>query len=275
MRGSDQDVVRTIATFRDHPAMIAWKIIDEPYCASEALIKRYRAAKEADPYRPAFINWDHWYPRLGGRGSLLATDIGSRDAYPSGASSWVVDLASPVEDMALAFSVMGRDCVTLGKAAGFWQQIYGTDDAFREPTPAELRCFVFLGLIHRVRLTYYFTCIPMCVALWDTVAAVGGEMEWLCGRLASPEATELDRGTRGPVHYALWATGKNEACLLLCNAHTADSEFSLSLSHYGKAQARAARARDGSRVLPIRDGVLRTKLSPCEAGIYVLVGKGE
>jgi len=275
MRGSDQDVVRTIATFRDHPAMIAWKIIDEPYCASEALIKRYRAAKEADPYRPAFINWDHWYPRLGGRGSLLATDIGSRDAYPSGASSWVVDLATPMEDMALAFSVMGRDCVTLGKAAGFWQQIYGTDDAFREPTPSELRCFLFLGLIHRVRLTYYFTCIPMCVALWDTVAEAGGEMEWLCGQLASPEVIEIDRGTQSHVHYALWATGKNQACLLLCNAHTADSELSLSLSRYGREQARVVKSHDGRRVLPIREGVLRTKLLPYEAGMYVLTGAGE
>jgi len=270
LQGTDADVVRTITGLRDHPAMVAWKIIDEPYGSSKALLARYKAAKKADPYRPAFINWDHWYPRLGGRGILLASDIGSRDAYPSGASSWVVDLARPVADMALAFSVMGDDCVTYGKGAGFWQQIYGTDDAFREPTPAEIRCFVHLGLIHRVRLTYYFTCIPMYVPLWNAMAQVGKDMEILSQQLATPAAMAVARGRQGPVHYALWKTGQSKGCLLVCNSDTADAELSLTAPTLKNIGATAARRVSSDESVAMADRGLWLTLSPYESRMYIL-----
>ena len=270
LQGTDADVVRTITGLRDHPAMVAWKIIDEPYGSSKALLARYEAAKRADPYRPAFINWDHWYPRMGGRGTLLASDIGSRDAYPSGASSWVVDLARPVGDMALAFSAMGDDCATYGKGAGFWQQIYGTDDAFREPTPAEIRCFVHLGLIHRVRLTYYFTCIPMYVPLWDAMARVGKDLEILSQQLASREAMEIARGHQGAVHYALWKTGQSKGCLLVCNSGTTDAEFSLPSPALKSIGAAAARRVSNDESVAIADRGLGLRLSPYESRMYIL-----
>lgn len=270
MRGTQADVVRTITSFRDHPAIAAWKVIDEPYCASKVLEELYAAAKGADPYRPAFVNWDHWYPGFGGRGSLLVSDIGSKDGYPFGATNWVVDLARPIGDMAQAFAVMGDDCAMLGKAGGFWQQIYGTDDAFREPTPAELRCLVVLGLIHRVRLTYYFTAIPMCVKLWDTIAEFGKMMEVFNQELASSEAFELERGQQGDVHFALWKTGAGRGCLLVANAAAAHVDFSVPVPALAGSGMLTAHSCGGDERAPIQRGRFRATLSPYQANLYFL-----
>jgi hypothetical protein len=268
LQGGNEDIVRTICSLQDHPAIVAWKIIDEPYGDPAKLLELYRAAKEADPYRPAFINWDHWYPGMGGCGSLMASDIGSRDAYPFGASSWVVDLARPMADMAVAFSAMGRDCVTHGKAAGFWQQIYGTDDAFREPTPAELRCCVFLSLVHRVRLTYYFTCIPMCVKLWETLDRLGREMELFNAGLSRPEAFELATGQQNGVHFSLWQTGPDASCLLLCNPAAKEVQFRLSLPLRGKTGLCVLEGLSRQPQGELRGENLQIKVSPYEAGIF-------
>jgi len=266
--------VRTITAFRDHPAILCWYLVDEPegwWEQSEGgkqeadLVDLYRAAKAADPYRPSQINWYSWRPGRGGYGTLDATDLGSLDRYP------IARTANPMKSIADIVSLMNTDCRHRAQPTAFWCQMYGYDDAVREPTPAEERCMTYLCLIRGMRLVYYFIYKPMSPDLWASMKPLGDEIATLEPLLGHPDARELAVGTTADtVHYSLWRTGDDELLLMAANAGYERVEGTFDLSAEVGLGRKAAAVLFEDRSIKLRGGKLTDSFEPCARHVYRL-----
>jgi len=261
-------VVRTIKRLKDHPAIIAWYLVDEPegwWSSQEGgkkeddLIDLYRAAKEADPYRPAQINWYAWTKGKGGYGSLDATDIGSLDRYPVGRGTNAIKAVGDI------VQIMNDDCRPRFQPTAFWVQMYGYDDAVREPTPAEERGMTYVCLIHGMRLIYYFIYKPMSRDLWESMKPLGDELRVLQPILTDPEANELAVGIQGKVvHYCLWERG-GKHYLIACNGSDEGVEVTFDLSRFIKGPLpHKATTLFAKQPIHLKGGRLKTTFKPNE-----------
>ncbi|MBM4049000.1 MAG: hypothetical protein FJ279_28205, partial [Planctomycetes bacterium] len=173
-------VVRWVEMFRDHPALLAWKMVDEPEgwwegkIGTEAeIMDLYQAMRRADPHHPVFKNHWAWKRGYGSYGGLEATDIYSVDRYPIG-RQWnaMQVMADLIDDMAF-------DGARDGKPVAIWLQMYGSYDSPREPTVAEHRCQTYITLIHGARLIFGFIYKPMSVELWRSMPGLAEEVRTL------------------------------------------------------------------------------------------------
>jgi hypothetical protein len=222
-------VTGTIEALKDHPMVAAWMILDEPsrWWANsnrneQQIGELYKAAKQADPHRAVFINDNVWTPGKGGYGSLDATDIGCFDVYPIG------QFGNAVKLVADKCAAVGRDSLATGKPSAFWLQLYGYDDAVREPTPAEARAMTYLAYISGIRALLYWIYKPMNPALWDGMKQTGAEIDRLDRTLMRSRCTRI--GTvELSTHYALWES--EAGCYLVaCNASAEPAEIEFDLS---------------------------------------------
>jgi hypothetical protein len=99
---------------------------------------------------------------------------------------------------------MNRDCRVLGKPVSFWQQMYGYDDAVREPTAQEARAHTWLTLVTGGRLIYWFIYKPMGERFWNAMPRIAEEVRSLEKLLTADDATELAVGREGNLYYSLW-----------------------------------------------------------------------
>ncbi len=226
-----EGVVRTITRLKDHPAILFWYLVDEPegwWAAQEGdkkeadLVDLYHAARAADPYRPAHINWYSWTRGKGGYGSLDATDIGALDRYPVGRGK------NAIAETGEIVRLMNDDCRPRRQPTAFWAQMYGYDDAVREPTPDEERGMTYVSLIHGMRLMYYFIYKPMATDLWESMRLLGDELRALEPILTDPDARELAVGVEKSIHYSLLQS-RGKLYLIAVNAGDEATEFRLDL----------------------------------------------
>lgn len=269
-----EGVVRTINRFKDHPAIVLWYLVDEPEGwwsgqeggkTEEDLIDLYKAAKAADPYRPAHINWYAWSKGKGGYGSLDATDIGSLDRYPVGRGVNAIKVTGDI------VQIMNGDCRARFQPTAFWVQMYGYDDAIREPTPAEETGMTYVSLIHGMRLIYYFIYKPMSPDLWESMKPLGDELRALEPILTAPDASELSVGIEGKtVHYCLWKNG-GKHYLIACNGSDEGSEVTFNLSKLIEGTApRKATTWFEKQPVHIKGGRLTATLKPNERMVVEL-----
>ncbi|MGQ9520241.1 MAG: phage head spike fiber domain-containing protein [Candidatus Fervidibacter sp.] len=264
------DIVKIISAFRDHPALIAWYLLDEPENwwrqarrKEEDLLAVYQAAKHQDPYRPVQLNWCQWVDGKGGYGSLQATDFGSLDHYPFGQTE------NPFAKLADFLWRMNRDCRPLGKPVAFWQQMYGYDDAVREPTAEEARTHTWLTLVTGSRLIYWFIYKPMSRNLWETMPQIASEVKQLQSLLTADDSIELAVGREGNVHYAFWrAEGKD--VLLVVNAGYTFARVPIFARWILKREVGAADLIVGDNVVTVKGGLVWAQMPPLSAGAFVL-----
>jgi hypothetical protein len=265
-------ILRVVNQFKDHPAILFWYLIDEPegWWSNEGgkqegdLVDLHDAVKEADPYRPAQINWYAWTAGKGGYGSLNATDIGSLDLYPIG---MVENAMKAIADIT---SLMNEDCRSRNMPTAFWVQMYGYDDAVREPTPEEMRCMTYISLIYGMRALYYFIYKPMYTGLWDSMTPLGAELKELEPILGDSNARELAVGAANDsLHYALWQSG-GKVYLLACNGDNDQVNATFNLKEITGLTAGKATVWFEGRELPLQDGNLLDIFKPYERHVYEL-----
>ena len=266
-------VVRNIRAFRDHPAVVCWYLVDEPEGWWESspggkkesdLQDLLLAAKAADPYRPSHINWYAWSTGRGGYGGLEATDIGSLDRYPIGRGD---NAMKTIADVA---TQMNADCRPRSQPTAFWCQMYGYDDAIREPTPAEETCMTYLCVIEGMRLVYYFIYKPMSPDLWASMTPLGRELNTLQPLLCDSEARELSVATMGEtVRYALWDT-KDGLLLIAANAAYGSATATFDLTAHGRPRTANATVMFENRSVSLKGGRLTDTFAPCARHVYLL-----
>jgi hypothetical protein len=221
------DLVRR---YRNSPAIIGWFVADEPYAPSlhkNDLIDLYDRVKTIDPYRLAFINWvsDDISNTVGAEphGSLAASDLYSFDYYPFGYSK------NTLEGYTLDTIRALRTGALAGRPGHSWLQLYGSLDAFREPTGDELNYMAYVNLIYGGNYSYWQTK-SNAKPTWDRLGKINEEVRILANLLMlNPSASELKAPTlMGHYLYSAWKT-KTESYLIVLHVGSQKESFALDL----------------------------------------------
>jgi hypothetical protein len=219
-----------VRRFRDSPVIIGWFVVDEPYAPSlhkNDLIDLYDRVKAIDPYRLAFINWvsDDVSDTVGvePHGSLAASDLYSTDYYPFGYSK------NTLEGYTLETIRALRTGALAGRPGHSWLQLYGSLDAFREPTGDELNYMAYVNLIYGGNFSYWQTK-SNAKPTWDRLGKINDEVKVLTNLLMlNPGASELKAPMLvGHYLYSAWRT-KTDSYLIVLHVCGQTESFALDL----------------------------------------------
>lgn len=170
-------LVKEIEAFRDHPALLAWYIADEPTgnkIMPDSLIKIYTIVKELDPWHPVSIVF--MAPFMSSRQYADALDIVMADPYPV-----------PDYPISMAGDAAGQLAAEFGGKKPVWivPQAFGGGEWWgREPSLQELRSMTYQSIIKGARGIQYF--VRQGLNLFPKSTSAWAE----CGRMAS-EIAEL------------------------------------------------------------------------------------
>lgn len=270
-------LVSSVRKFKHHPAVLAWYFADEPGphlkdwlgLEEDFLSRLYAAIKTEDPYHPAFVNWQR-QATAGTKpyGSFNCTDVAALDSYVFN----VHPKPEPLRDFSMDCKKWNEMASPLGLPIYFWMQVYGYNDAGREPTPEELKCMVYLNLIYGVRVpAYYDEGNPMCAALWEMEVELNAQVIKLAEALFSkPEARELKTGVLSDsVHYGLWSSG-DAFYLILANVSRNAVDFSIDIGEASGESPDTAELIFEGWTQALVDGKLEGRLQGGQSHVYRL-----
>src|SRR5512133_2558161 len=170
-------LIAEINLLRNHPALLAWYISDEPNgykIPPEKLEEIYRIVKENDPWHPVSIVF--MAPFLASSRYSNALDIVMADPYPI-----------PDHPVTMPGDVAAQLKTEFKGKRPFWivPQAFGGGELWsREPTIQEIRSMTWQSIINGATGIQYF--VRQGLASFPKSAAMGGE----CGRMAM-EVAEL------------------------------------------------------------------------------------
>jgi hypothetical protein len=178
---------KEIIAFRDHPALLAWYINDEPDGQGRPpalLEKAYQLVHELDPYHPVSIVF-----MLPSKFSLYrgGMDIAMTDPYP------IPGPVSMVEEFVKQMNLDYRH----EKSVWLVPQAFGGQEMWaREPTPKEIRVMTYLGLVNGVKGIQYYTHAPgnlnpQSVSAWSACSDMAVEVQQMASFLLSDETAPL------------------------------------------------------------------------------------
>jgi hypothetical protein len=180
-------LLQEIETFKDHPALLAWYIADEPTgnkITPDSLLKIYELIKRIDPWHPVSVVF--MAPFLSAKKYSNALDIVMADPYPVPRSpiSMVGDAAK-----SLSSEFRGKRPVWIVPQAfggGEWWE--------REPTLQELRSMTYQSIINGARGIQYFVrqglnLFPKSTGTWSECGRMAVEIAELTPWLLSDEET--------------------------------------------------------------------------------------
>lgn len=288
--------------FKDRPTIVGWLQDDEPDNAQalrggkgygppvtpEAVVKRYREMKEADPTRPVMLNlgqgvaWDGWY----GRGLrtnhpedypeyLKGCDVASFDIYP--ACSTDKAIAGKLE-----YVPQGVDRLkkwTEGrKPVWCCIETTGINNPDRKPTPAEVRSEVWMALIHGANGILYFahqfkpTFIEAGLLADESiareVAAVNRRIHGLAPVLNSPDvpdgATVASSNKGAPISFVV---KKHDGAAYLFAVSLGAGETTAAIQLADKADAKVE-VLDEDRALDAKAGGWSDRFNGYQAHLY-------
>lgn len=246
-----------ITRLRDHPALLAWYVYDEPSAEGMAESEaRYRLAKKLDPSHPAYVNY------LSNKLEGHVGDIYSTDVYP-------IPHGTPL-DAIRAVARMSAAAAPEGKPVFMWLQ--GTGFAYwmdREPTPRELSCMVYGSLIAGARGLYYFAQFPRTKACFDEMRALCVEVDALTPVLYDPGSPPPVACEPPAVMCRAYAHGA-EVYVLAINTLAAPCEGRFSLPQ----AAGAVEVVFEDRSLEVRDGGWSDAFGAYERHVYRLSAGG-
>ncbi|HQK94279.1 MAG TPA: hypothetical protein PLD23_12280 [Armatimonadota bacterium] len=208
-----------ITAFRDHPALLAYYLADEPelgWAKPENTTEAYRRIKELDPYHPVTMV----FCQSGAAAEYAdGMDLIMTDPYPipNGPITQVVDFCERIRTDTL--DVKPLWLVPQAFGGGEWWA--------REPSRQEERAMVYLGLVHGVRGVQFFVRRPpvgnpTSPDLWSECRRLALEIGQLTPALASDEQAPVARCDVSTVHLRALRRGA-DVTLLAVNQHSQPS----------------------------------------------------
>ncbi len=250
-REKRERLIREVIAFRDHPALLAWYIADEPVgqgMPPEPLMETYRLIKELDPYHP--VTMVFMTPQQAWR-YKDAMDIVMADPYPVP--------NRPVTEVEYVSRMLQK---TLYPELPLWivpQAFGGNEHWEREPTPGEMRVMTYLALINGARGIQYFVRnglngFPKSVAAWDE-----------CGRMAL-ETAELTpfyacgkevKGVSVKQHAVRVKAWRRDSTLLIVCVNTVNEPFPLGVTFPDHYEVKTAGVMFENRSVPVVRGQIK------------------
>jgi hypothetical protein len=173
-----------VLAFRDHPALLAWYINDEPDGQGRppaVLEKAYQLIKELDPYHPISVVFMMPQKINGFRNTM---DIAMTDPYP---------IPGPADKVAEDVKVMNSK-LQYEKSVWLVPQAFGGQEMWsREPTAGELRVMTYMGLINGAKGIQYYVHAPgnlnpQSVSAWSACSDMAVETAQMTPFLLSADA---------------------------------------------------------------------------------------
>ncbi|MBN2414912.1 chitobiase/beta-hexosaminidase C-terminal domain-containing protein [bacterium] len=220
-----QLLIEEITAFKDHPALLAWYIADEPvgqYVPPERLIDTYRLIKRLDPYHPVSIVFMTPSQAFRYRDAM---DIVMADPYPIPHGS--------VEEAGEAAARL-RQAFYPGKPVWIVPQAFGGGEHWiREPTPREIRVMTMLSLIEGATGIQYFirhgrNGFPKSTAVWHECGDLALETAWMTPFLVDFSLRPALRTSSETIHAAAWRRG-NRTLVLAANSENRPEQLRIAL----------------------------------------------
>ena len=258
-----------VVAFRDHPAILGWYLMDEPsphtwekeFGFAEAdLHKLWFTVKEADPGRPAYVNWNHTWA-IAPYGGLDCTDVVGHDNYETS--------GEPFDYGALASSVRMINDARAGRKPAFAWISGSYDELAIRPSADAIRVHAWLHLIYGTRGLGYWSKPPMDPRAWDEIKAINREATFLHKHvLGNPEANLETTGVTGTsVHHALW-TVADVAVLLAVNTRNCTESFEIDIAGVCGREVVSARRLFDDRDVQVAGGMIRDECAPLSRYLY-------
>jgi len=264
-------IEETVERYRQHPALLAWYLIDEPAetDVQPAYTREiYRRIRELDPYHPVYLVNN----RPGKYAAYLdASDILAIDVYP--VPQYSITRVREYMQEARWISLGRKPVWLVAQAFG------GVEHWPRAPTAAELRNMVYQGLVHGARgVLFYRYCQEdeghiQPPALWREVRTLAAELAEL-----TPALVAADRGD------AVRVTGDSQGVDVMLREHqdafyvfavnVTQSPRRVRLHFRGLPPLGYAEALHRARPPRLRRGVLEAELEPLGVGVYRLETAG-
>lgn len=218
--------IELIQQLKGYPQIIGWYSVDEPSANTwrdDELLEIFHTVKQADPYRLVFVNWAYdGVPKQVGqqpRGTLGATDIYAIDYYP---------FTAPSHSLNGFTEITTRAALTAGlfnKPFFSWLQLYGGNDAWREPTGAELNYMAFVNFIYGGVIGYFDTKSNSAVT-WDRLKTINQQGNELAQTLfLNKNAVQLmPPAATDQFLYTVWKKGAS-VFLIVLNRDSVSREF--------------------------------------------------
>jgi hypothetical protein len=257
-------LIKEIELFRDHPALLAWYISDEPNgykIPPETIEEIYKTVKSLDPWHPVSIVITA--PFLQATRYTRALDILMADPYPLPElpASFVGDITGQLKE-----EFTGK------KPLWIVPQAFGGGEIWiREPTIQEIRSMTWQAIIKGASGIQYF--VRQGLNYFPKSAAVWGE----CGRIAV-EVAELtpwllsDEETMAVQSYSpnvIASSKMHDGQLVVMVVNKINEPVNTSLRISGLYNIRA-RVLFENRFVPVIGGVITDHLAPFGSQVYLI-----
>lgn len=257
-------LINEVIAFRDHPALLAWYISDEPtgnYITPEFLESIYKSVKEADPWHPVSIVF--MAPFMSSVKYAGAMDIVMADPYPV-----------PISPVTMAGEVAGQLTGEFSGEKPVWivPQAFGGGEWWeREPTLQEIRAMTYQSIIKGARGIQYFVrqgpnLFPKSTATWGECGRMALEIAEITPWLLSDEETiKVGTGSRNIIVNSSVHGGT--LMIMAANKENSPSraEFTIQGTLSGKA-----RVIFENRTLTVSSGYFADNFSAFGTQVYMI-----
>ena len=258
------ELLNVVNMFKDHPALLAWFVFDEPVSNIQWLKGLCDTVREADPYHPVFVNWcdrGHGWTRDMGD---VTGDVNCLDGYYINAYDY-----TPHE----AFLKIGGHCTdmsadarTRGNVVAYINGLYGWASAIREPSPEENRFVTYVSLIRGARMLLYYNWGPPAnPALLDSFTPLCREIRTLTPVVAGSEVREKVACDNERIDYTAFEAPDGLYVIAL-NTDENDEEAIFQIQ--GTTGEASVLFEDRSAI--VTDGSFYDRFKPLERHVYFL-----
>jgi hypothetical protein len=265
-------IYEKVKRYRDHPALLAWYLVDEP---ADAAVKPtdtmqiYQRIRVLDPYHPVSLvnNRPHTFADYIGSSDVLAID-----PYP--VPNYAISRVSDYARQARWASMTQKPVWLVAQAFG------GVEHWPRAPTAAELRNMVYQGLAQGVSGVFFYRYCSederniQPHPLWREVRRLARELETLSPVLMAEDRTAMARrvGGTGDLQIMIRETNREYYLIAVNPTHgVRQSEYRLERL-MPLTGVEVVSGPNSLNVTP--DGRLRLELGPLGAGVYRLLVAG-
>lgn len=257
-------LINEIKTFRDHPALLAWYISDEPdgkRITPDQLAEIYRVIKENDPWHPVSIVF--MAPYTNAIKYEDAMDIVMADPYP--VPDFPVTLPGNVAT-SLKTQFRGK------KPVWIVPQAFGGGEIWRrEPTPQEARSMTWQSIINGATGIQYFVrqgpdYFPKSTALWSECSRIAVEVTEMTPWLLSDETANSVQSSTSSIQVAS-RLYNGRLAVFAVNKINEPLNFRIQVNGIGPSDALVLFE---DRIIKVNGGQISDQVSPYGSKIYLI-----